>query len=157
MTFNNPDKPQMGIVNIQETDMKIPYDPHKRYMSVVASLIYIVKHSRHELSNAVCELSKFMDEANMSHYKYLLCKTKYTIDTTKYWYQIKPDRNLNVPWAIQIYSDSDYAGYNGTQKSVKGYIILINGVVIACCSQIQKTVTLSVSEAVYSAITEVCW
>ena len=41
------------------------------------------------------------------------------------------------------------------KKSVTGYIFLINGVVIACSLQIQKTVPLSVTEAEYSSITEV--
>ena len=41
-------------------------------------------------------------------------------------------------------------------KSVTGYIAIINGEVIAWYSRIQKKVTLSVTEAEYSAITELC-
>ena len=42
------------------------------------------------------------------------------------------------------YSDADYAGDNNTQKSVTGYIVLVNGEVISWRLKSHKTVTLSV-------------
>ena len=39
---------------------------------------------------------------------------------------------------------------------MKGYIILIDGEFIKCCLRSHKSVTFSVIEAEYSAITEVC-
>ena len=50
-----------------------------------------------------------------------------------------------------------YIGDNDTQKSVTRYIVIINGAFIAWRLQIQKIVTLSVTEAEYSVITEVCF
>ena len=47
MTFNTSTTP----------DMKVSNDLQKRYRSGVGSLIYLVKHSRTELSNEVWELS----------------------------------------------------------------------------------------------------
>ena len=44
---------------------------------------------------------------------------------------MKQEGNLNVPWAICGYSDTDYSGYNNTQKHVTGYIVLINEVIIS--------------------------
>ena len=64
--------------------------------------------------------------------------------------------NLTVPWEIRGYSNAGYAGVNDTQKSVTGYIVLINGVVIAWRFQIQNTVLLSLTDSKYSVITEVC-
>ena len=52
----------------------------KRYSSVVLLLLYLVKHSRPKLYNAVRELSKCMNKANMSHYKALLHSIRYVID-----------------------------------------------------------------------------
>ena len=93
----------------------------------------------------------------MIQYKDLLCETKYLIDTKDYFYQTKPDGNISVPWELHGYSDADYAGYNGTRKSVTGYIVLINGSVIAWRLQSQEKVTLSITESEYSAIAEVCF
>ena len=70
---------------------------------------------------------------------------------------MKPDWNINGPWEQHGYSDADYAGDNDTGENLTGYIVIINRVVIAWRSWIQKAVTLSVIEAEYSAITEVCY
>ena len=43
---------------------------------------------------------------------------------------MKPALNINVSWVLRGYSDVDYAGDNDTRKSVTGYIVIINGVVI---------------------------
>ena len=80
MIFNTPATTSKGILHNQEIDTTIAYSLHQRYRSGIRSLIYLVRHSRPELSNTVCELSKFMDEANMSHYKSLLCAMKYIFD-----------------------------------------------------------------------------
>ena len=72
MNLNAPYTPHQGILRNQETDTKISYDLQKRYRRVVGCLLYLIKHSKPELSNALHELSKCMDEANISHYKALL-------------------------------------------------------------------------------------
>ena len=61
-------------------------------MSGVGSLLYLFKHSRPKLSNMVRELSKFIDEANMSHHKALICVIKYVIDNKGYLYQTKQEK-----------------------------------------------------------------
>ena len=80
----------------------------------------------------------------MSHQKALLYEIKCIIDKKDYCYQMKPEGNLNGPWEIHGYSDTDYAGDNDTWKSMSGSIVLINRVVIEWNLQSQKTVTLSV-------------
>ena len=54
------------------------------------------------------------------------------------------------------YSDTGYAGDNNTWRIVKGCNVLINGVFIKGRPQSHKTVTSSVKESEYSAITELC-
>ena len=56
----------------------------------------------------------------MSHYKALLRAINYIIDTKDYFYQMKPDVNINGPWELCGYSDADYPGDNDTWKSVTG-------------------------------------
>ena len=51
-----------------------------------------------KLSNAVRELLKCIYEANMGHYKALLCSVKYLIYKKYYCYQMKPEVNINEPW-----------------------------------------------------------
>ena len=60
MDFNATDSPHKGIVSNQETETKLSYNIQKGYRNGVGFLLYLVKHSRPELSNAVCESSKCM-------------------------------------------------------------------------------------------------
>ena len=115
-----------------------------------------MKHSKTDLSNVVRELSNYMDEANTSHYKALLHAINDIIDTKYYLYQIKLYGNLNGPWQIRGYSYADYARYNNSRKSVTGYIIIINGVVINWSSLGHKKFTLYITESEYSEIPELC-
>ena len=71
----------------------------------------------------------------MRQYKALLRANKYVIGTKNYCYQMKPYGNINVPWELRGYCDTDYAGDNDTKKSVTGYIFLINRAVITWISQ----------------------
>ena len=68
----------------------------------------------------------------MSQSKALIHEIKYIIDTKGFLYHMKLEKNLSGPWEIHGYSDIDYAGDYNTKKSVTGYIIMINRVVIAC-------------------------
>ena len=69
---------------------------------------------------------------------------------------MKSDGNLNGSWKLCGYSNVDYTGDNDSCKSVTGYIFLMNVFAIALKYKINKTVILFVTEAEYSAITEVC-
>ena len=60
---------------------------------------------------------------------------------------MKPDGNINGPHEIRSYSDTDYTGDSYIHKILTGYIVLMNRSVIAWRSQIQKTVTISVTES----------
>ena len=75
----------------------------------------------------------------MIQYKDILCEIKNIIDTKYYCYKMKPERNINGPWEQNGYSDADYEEDNDTRKSMTGYIVLINGAVIACHLKSQKT------------------
>ena len=92
-------------------------------MSDVGSLLYLVKHSRPNLSNVVHELSKFMGKSNPIHYKVILCAIKYIIYTKYYCYHMKLEVNLNGPQELHIYSDTDHTLDNNTCKIVTGYIV----------------------------------
>ena len=74
----------------------------------------LVNYSWPELSNTVSELSKFMDEANISHYKEILRTIKYASDTKEFWYQMKLEVNTNGQWEMHGYRDMNYKGDNAT-------------------------------------------
>ena len=53
-----------------------------------------------------------------------------------------------------VYTDSDWAGDKNNRRSVSGYVILLLGVPILWKSKLQRSVSLSSSEAEYYALSE---
>jgi hypothetical protein len=61
-------------------DILFPTDQTK-YHSGVGMLLYLAKHSRPDISNAVSELTKVLDGATNAHWKSLICTIKFVVDT----------------------------------------------------------------------------
>ena len=61
----------------------------------------------------------------------------------------------NGSWKITGLCDSDYAGGNSTGKSITGYVIFLNGLILSWRPKAQGIVTLSSTEAEYVAATEI--
>ena len=57
---------------------------------------------------------------------------------------------------LKAFSDSDWARSNENRKSITGYCIYLNGYLVSWKSRGQKYVTLSLKEAEYVAVSEVC-
>jgi Reverse transcriptase (RNA-dependent DNA polymerase) len=144
-TINRPDK----------NDELLEKAKQDKYRSGVGIILWLMKHSRPDISNAIREASKVMDGATKQHWKYLLRVIKYVIETKqkKLRYTLKKEKMKKI--VIQGFCDSDYAGDRETRKSVAGYVIYILGCMVAWKSKSQKSVALSSSEAEYISISEI--
>ena len=98
MTFNTPDTPHKGVLFNQEIDTKIFKDIQKIYSNGILPLLYPIKHSLPELYHLVRELSKFIDKTNKIHYNYILRAIRYVLDTTGYYYQMKPRDRIHCSY-----------------------------------------------------------
>ena len=146
--------PGQVILRPQEEDELLDNNTQTEYRSGVGMLLYLLKHSRPDLSNSVRELTKVMDGATKGHLKAMYRVIKYVLDTKHWRLQMKTNRSEENEWNIEAFSDSDYAGDRDTRRSVSGYIILVNGCVVSWRSRSQRSVTLSSSEAEYVAASE---
>ena len=118
-------------------------------------LLYLVRHSRPDLSNGTCVLSKVMDKAMEGHMKELNRVIKYALDTQSIGLKLKPEDNDNKQWELKACSDADFAGDKETRISVTGYVVYSMNVPVCWRSHGQKSVTLSTTEAEYVACSEV--
>ena len=142
------------LIRCNEEEETLSEDEQKEFRSGVGSLLYLLKHSRPDLSNCVRELSKVMDRANKAHQKALYRVIKF-VNQTKNRRLVLSPLSENFIWEIKAYSDSDFAGDTETRKSVSGFIIYLCGAAISWRSKGQKSVSLSSTEAEYMAISEV--
>ena len=152
--FETPAAPGVHVIRPLSEEEKLGTEEQTEYRSGVGSLLYLLKHSRPDLSNSVRELSKVMDGANRNHLKMMRRVIKFVIDTQdrKLILQPKPDE---VQWEMRGYSDSDFAGDVDGRKSISGYVIYVQGCPISWRSKGQKSVSLLSTEAEYMAVSEV--
>ena len=107
----------------------------------------MTKHSRPNIANAVCELSKNMDGASKLQFREMLQVINISLKIVL--------TLQNSIWKLEAFSDSDFANDKETRISVYGYVIYFCGVPVAWTSKSMRSVVLSTTGAEYVAISEV--
>jgi hypothetical protein len=153
-TYRTPAGPKTSILRPQKGDTLISPKDQTKFRSGVGMLLYLVKHSRPDISNSVRELTKVADGATPGHWQNMLRLIKYVIDTENYGLKMKPNKDGGM-FYLEGISDSEYAGDKDTRISVYGYILYFCGAPIAWKSKSGKSVTLSSTEAEYFATSEI--
>ncbi len=120
------------------------------FQSIVGSLLYAVKNTRPDISNAAREISRHVGKPTKGHY-HDACRVLQYLAGHQQW-SIAYDRTDELK--LTAYVDSDYANDMETRRSVTGYVIMLGNGPIQWKSQLQKTVRLSSSEAEYKALSE---
>jgi hypothetical protein len=152
--YKTPAAPKTTIVRPQPGDPLISPEQQKLYRSGVGMLLYLVKHSRPDISNATRELSKVGDGATEAHWKQLLRAIKYTMSTKNKAMKMKPQKKDNM-FYLEGISDSSFGEDKDTRISVFGYVVYFCGAPVATKSKLGRSVTLSSTEAEHYAISEV--
>ena len=152
--YNTPGTPGFKIIKPKEDESLLPPDLQSRYRTGVGMLMYLIKHSRPDIMNAVRELAKVLGKATIAAYKEMLRCIKFVIDTKSKGLKVIPETSKGKPWVLEVFSDSDWAGNPDDRKSVGCLIIFLNGVPVAWRSRAQRVVSLSSSEAEFYACAE---
>jgi len=150
-----PSTPGYHVMRNIPNAVYVTDEEQKLYRSGVGMLLYLVEHSRPDLSNGTWELSKVMEKATEGHMKELFRVIKYALDTQDIGLKLKPDDNDNKLWELKACSDADFAGDKETRISVTGYVVYFMNIPVFWRSHGQKSGTLSTTEAEYVACSEV--
>ena len=154
--YGTPAAPKTSIIRPQEGDPLISAEKQKTFRSGVGMLLYLVKHSRPDISNAVRELSKVADGATEAHWKQLLRAIKYVITTENKALKLRPKlKGENSMFYLEGLSDSNFGEDKETRISVYGYVVYFCGAPVATKSKIGRSVTQSSTEAEYFAVSEI--
>ena len=163
-TFSKPHKcpktPAVpgSVLRARTPEESISAKEQKTYRSGVGKLLFLMKWSRPDVLNSVCNLSRFMSCACPAHVmamerimQFCLCsKDKgLKLQPSGIWYG-----NKSYKFNIRGHSNSDYAKRVEDRKSVTGYSTHLNDAPIFNKSKTQNSATLSVSEAELIAAVE---
>ena len=90
-----------------ENEPKINPEDQRKYRSGVGMLLYLVKFSRPDISNAVRELSKVKDVATSAHMKNMLRTIKFIMDTRQRVLSFDLKEQEGSQWTLKAFSDRE--------------------------------------------------
>ncbi|KAI1005464.1 hypothetical protein K3495_g2750 [Podosphaera aphanis] len=127
------------------------------YASAVWSLGYASHSTRPDISFTVSQLGKYNSCPVVRHWNSVCRVFRNLRGTADYsvTYCFGPLFSEPLQSAkIVMYSDSDYAGDVVTRHSVSGYVVMLGGGPVCWQSKQQKSVSTSIAEAEYVALSE---
>lgn len=127
------------------------------YRQLIGNLMYLAISTRPDISYAIGNVSRYMENPKIVHEKALIRILKYVAGTIGYGILFKK----NGTHQMVGYSDADYAGDTETRKSTSGFIFMYNDSIISWRSALQECVAISTTESEYvaasEAVKEVIW
>ncbi|KMQ88959.1 putative retrotransposon, partial [Lasius niger] len=130
------------VVEYREKDCKVPY------RKAVGSLMFLAIVSRPDIAYAVNNVSKFLNNYDISHWQAVKRIISYLTDTIGQGIEYRGDGGK---CELMGFSDADYAGDIGTRRSTTGYAFLMANGLVSWSSQRQKLVSMSTTESEYIA------
>ena len=141
--YKTPSGTGFRVERCIDEDERIDSEKQTLYRSGIGILLFLVKFSRPDISNSVCELSKANDGASDKRLSGLLRTIKYVLDTKNKALRYETGMNFQNTWKLKAYCDSDFAGDKETRRSVSGYC--------SCC------IRRVLRDHVHSNDSMVCW
>ncbi|KAG3088906.1 hypothetical protein PI124_g16849 [Phytophthora idaei] len=128
------------------------------YRSLIGCLMYITTCTRPDISYVVTQLSRFLENPGLQHWKGAVRVLRYIKSTREHG--IVYQRGSGEVTA-QAYTDADWVSNIDDRRSVSGVMIMIGNAPVMFKSKFQRTVALSSAEAEYMALSlctqEVLW
>jgi hypothetical protein len=155
-TYRSPGTPGgFGIRSLKEDDKAISREDQTFHRSGVGMVLYLVKHTRPDISNVVRELSKILSWATEAAFKELKRVIKFVLDTKTFGLKVEPKMDKEK---CELGPDGvhalDWAGDKDDRRSITGYMVCLLGAPILWKSKAQISVSLSSSETEYYALSE---
>lgn len=148
--FNMNDAKPISIPCNIDKNIETKQAPHVNfpYRECVGGLLYLSKTTRPDISQAVNEASKKVENPGKQDIIALKKILKYLVGTKDKGIKFKINGDISM---LNAYCDSDYANDIHNRRSTSGYAILFCEGPISWCSKQQPIVALSSTEAEYIA------
>ncbi|CAN0438341.1 unnamed protein product [Discosporangium mesarthrocarpum] len=125
------------------------------YASILGKLMFLAGMIRPDLANSVRELGRRAASPCLWHWRGLQHVLRYVTSTldVRIHYGRSPDNHEQNDRQVLVgYADSDWGIDPETRRSVTGYLLLVNNSPVAWRSKLQGLVSLSSSEAEWTAM-----
>lgn len=119
------------------------------YREAVGSLMYLTAATRPDIAFSVNKAARAMENPTEKDWSNVKRIFKYLKGTSSYCISY---RNDGKP--LKIYSDADFGGDTASRRSTTGVVVVLAGGAISWTSQLQRTVSLSTTEAELIAASE---
>lgn len=141
-TFPTPGYPGFALLKNDGEPVLKP-----EFLSCQGKIMFAMKKTCPEISNAVREMAQHMSNPGEVHWKSMTRMMGYLKSMTHTGMTYNKPKDMD----IVAFVDSDYATDKETRKSVTGYLVLVGGCLVSWTSKGQPSVTLSSTEAEYVA------
>jgi hypothetical protein len=122
----------------------------KLYQEIIGSLNHLAVFSRPDISNAISQLSQFLQDPMKTHMKAARHILRY----------LKGTRHFCITYGgaeqfrIIGFSDANWGGDKNDRKSTTGYVFMINNGAVSWVSHKQSTVAVSTIKAEYMTLSD---
>jgi hypothetical protein len=119
------------------------------YREAVGSLMYLAISTRPDISKALSEVSRYLENPGEKHWQAVKRIMRYLKGTKTLALYLGNDKTVNPQ--INAFTDSDWGG-SEERRSTTGYAIFLGKSLISWKSRLQTTIALSTTEAEYYAV-----
>ncbi|GMF31993.1 unnamed protein product [Phytophthora fragariaefolia] len=128
------------------------------YRSLVGCLLYITTCTRPDVAFVVTQLSRFLENPGLQHWKAAIRVLRYLKSTRGHGIVYQGSSGKVT---VEAFTDADWGSNTDDRRSVSGVMVMIGNGPVVFKSKYQRTVTLSSAEAEYMALSlyvqEVLW
>jgi hypothetical protein len=126
------------------------------YRNLVGALVHIQRGTRPDISNAVRELSRFLNCYSTEHFVQASRVLRYLKRTSDYGLVFDGNSVRDEIQLFQVYSDASFGNKELRRRSVTGFVILLAGAAVSYKSICQNCISISTFEAEMIACSEAC-
>ena len=147
VSAKTPLDPSLPLINATSRDQLAS---PTLYHQMVGSFNYIAVYSRLDISNAVSQLSQFLQNPSITHLKAARHVLRYLKGTRNFATTYGRSNDLT----IRGFTDADWGGDKNDRRSHTGYVFSVNNGPVSWTSRKQTTVATSTTEAEYMALSD---
>ncbi|GMF35814.1 unnamed protein product [Phytophthora fragariaefolia] len=157
-TVDNPCTSNLKLSKKQSPGTERAEMRSRPYRSLIGCLLYITTCTRPDVAFVVTQLSRFLGNPGLQHWKAAIRVLRYLKSTREHGIVYQGSSGKVT---VEAFTDADWGSNTDDRRSVSGVMVMVGNGPVVFKSKYQRTVALSSAEAEYMAlilcVQEVLW